>query len=128
MEYVLKNGKRYYKNKNGSLILDNDSQADADRREQKSVTSYRGSMSNLSSSRNTSPSSYSNAIPHSNKSATPWVVLAIGIIVLMLVGAIMYNQTHVSMAERYIGEFMEEKRAETQQIETDIENTELENK
>lgn len=97
MGYVLINGKRYYQDSNGKVTLDNVSQAEADRRERRNQT---GNTSNT---------------PVMN-SSVPWRIIIVIAVLIMVVGAFIYNRSHVSPAEQAIIDYMEDVSGTTESI------------
>lgn len=96
MGYVLINGKRYYQDAAGNVTLDNVSQQEADHRERS----------------NTTPPVISRSIPYG--------IIATIVILIMILGAFIYNHLHVSLAENAINDYMNAMVGNT---ETVIENT-----
>lgn len=106
MGYVLKNGKRYYQDEDGTLLLDNVSQEEADRREwlssnsiSKRVTSYTGT------SHNSVSGTGAGTMP--NRECVPWIVIILIVILLMFVVAFFHNQNYISPAEKAISDYMD---------------------
>lgn len=93
MAYMLRNGKRYYQDERGNVSLDNVSQEEADRRER------RNSMSSFVHSDSAAGTVYRQASVH-------WGAIIILGIVFMVIGAIIYSQSHVSTAEKAIADYM----------------------
>ena len=97
MGYVLRDGKRYYQDGAGNLMLDNVSQEVADRREARSATGPPFKTTD-------------------HAGLPPAVSLMLGALVLavvMLVGALIHNHRYESPAEKAIHEYMSHTR-ETQ--------------
>jgi hypothetical protein len=106
MGYVLRNGKRYYQDENGHLSLDNVSQNEADRRERRNSNSS-SSPAKPYSGTSHNPVLGGGASIMPDHRSVPWGIIIVSVIVLMLVGAFLYNQHHVSSAEQAISEYMD---------------------
>lgn len=85
MSYVLINGKRYYKDdRTGRTTLDNVSQAEADRRTQRNQRAARTTV----------------------YTGFPWKVVIACAVIILFIGAIFYNRSHVSSEEQAITNYM----------------------
>ena len=93
MGYVLRDGKRYYQDSAGNLVLDNVSQTEADRRETRSAWRHR-----------------TNDRSKSGLSKSGSLVLGVLIFaLLLLIGAFIHNQRFESPAAKAIDEYMNGK-------------------
>lgn len=122
MSYVLINGKRYYKDdRTGRIVLDNVSQAEADRRALRGqgAVGYFGINHQQAAPGNgitTEP------IPTSRTSGTavlagfPWKAAAVCVLIALLIGAFFYDHYHVSSEEQAIINYMNSQQS--QEIDT----------
>lgn len=112
MSYVLINGKRYYKDdRTGRATVDNVSQAEADRRAQRTQSAVRSSVSNrtkLAAGYNRRTCSAGSRTTHTS---FPWKVIIICAVVAMFIGAFLYNHFHVSSEEKAITDYMNAQQA-----------------
>ena len=96
MGYVLRDGKRYYQDSVGNLMLDNASQEEADRREMRSAWIPKVP-----------------ARPEASTSSSFLSVLGVLLLALMLlIGAFIYNRRYVSPSENAINEYMNRHSSE----------------
>ena len=113
MGYVLINGKRFYQDDRGNATLDNVSQEEADRRERRNSAAFDGHTGSGFGTSSGSPSSGSVARTISTRHTVPWRVIILLGMILMVIGALIYNQMHVSLAERTIENYMENESGTT---------------
>ena len=141
MSYVLINGKRYYKDdRTGRATVDNVSQAEADRRAQRTRGAVRSSVSNRPKSAAGYSRRTSSAGNRTTHTSFPWKVIIICAVIAMFIGAFLYNHSHVSSEEKAITDYMnaqqanaaDENEAETTYLmpdstERDLEASDIEN-
>ena len=115
MSYVLINGKRYYKDdRTGKTMLDNVSQAEADQRARRNQGVARSSertrtsaLVGMGSNRTTDNSFNTTSIISTTvHTGFPWKVVIGCVVIVMLIGAFLYNRSHISSAERAIANYM----------------------
>ena len=115
MSYVLINGKRYYKDdRTGRTILDNASQAEAERRSRRNQGMARisemrhpftaaGNGSSRTAVNPTNITSTARAMVHTG---FPWKAVIACAVIVLFVGAFFYNRSHISSGERAITNYM----------------------
>ena len=111
MSYILVDGKRGYKNdRTGEVSIDNVSQEEAERRARQnqsfSVIQSRKSQGNL----HYSPPNHNQTAQHavsSVKQPISWRMAGVVLVLIAVIGAFIYNHTHISLAEQSIIEYME---------------------
>ena len=133
MGYCLINGKRYYRDdQTGRLTVDNVSQQEADRRmnrtENRSVsrgTAVRsGSMAASQNSRGT----VRNAAPARRRSRRiPWGWILAAAVILSVIGAFVYNRSHISAEEQTISSYMQAVFGNGDSAEVSPENSDTSN-
>ena len=116
MSYVLINGKRYYKDdRTGRITLDNVSQVEADRRGQRNQGTARttGIYYPQTASGNSRTTGNTGNVIHATGTAGttvytgfPWKVVIACAVIILFIGAIFYNRSHVSSEEQTITNYM----------------------
>lgn len=132
MSYVLINGKRYYKDdRTGRITLDNVSQAEADQRAYRNQGIVRTSGRNRSqvmgeNGRTTTTAGNiayaSGTIGTSVHTGFLWKAIIVCAVVVLCIGAFLYNRTHISSEEQAISSYM---NAQLDQTVSDIEEDEI---
>lgn len=129
MSYVLINGKRYYKDdRTGIITLDNVSQAEADRRAQrnqdtaKTTGTYRpqaivGNGRTISNAGNVIHTAGTvGATVHED---FPWKMVIACTVIVLFIGAFLYNRSHVSSEEQAIINYMNTQQAVSDIVEVE---------
>lgn len=134
MSYVLINGKRYYKDdRTGKTMLDNVSQVEADQRAQRNQGIVRSpertrtsTVVGMGSNRTTANSfNTTSTISTTVHTGFPWKVVIGCVVIAMLIGAFLYNCSHISSAERAIAKYMNENQTQQQEKESDAVSTSI---
>lgn len=116
MSYVLINGKRYYKDdRTGRITLDNVSQVEADRRGKRNQGTARttGIYHPQTASGNSRTTGNTGNVIHTTGTdgttvytGFPWKVVIACAVIILFIGAIFYNRSHVSSEEQTIANYM----------------------
>lgn len=134
MSYVLINGKRYYKDdRTGKTMLDNVSQAEADQRARRNQGVARSfertrtsALVGMGSNRTTANSfNTTSTISTTVHTGFPWKVVIGCVVIVMLIGAFLYNRSHISSAEREIAKYMNENQTQKQEKDSDAAPTSI---
>lgn len=135
MSYVLINGKRYYKDdRTGKTMLDNVSQAEADQRAQKnqgiaksSERTRTSTVVGMGSNRTTANSfNTTSTISTTVHTGFPWKVVIGCVVIVMLIGAFLYNCSHSSSAERAIANYMNAQQVQRESDAAGNESADME--
>lgn len=112
MSYVLINGKRYYKDdRTGRTTMDNVSQAEADQRAQRTQSAVRPSVTNPPNPAAGNSRTTNGAGSSTIHTGFPWKTIIICAVITMVIGAFLYNRSHVSSAEEAITNYMNAQQA-----------------
>ena len=134
MSYILINGKRYYKDdRTGKTMLDNVSQAEADQRARRNQGVARSfertrtsALVGMGSNRTTANSvNTTSTISTTVHTGFPWKVVIGCVVIVMLIGAFLYNRSHISSAERAIAKYMNENQTQKQEKDSDAAPTSI---
>ena len=112
MSYVLINGKRYYKDdRTGRTMLDNVSQAEADRRAQRNPSTPRPPRTTGTYRPQTTTLRNVASTSHTSHTGIPRKAVIACVVVVLFIAAFFHNRSHVSAEEEAINYYMNGQQA-----------------